>query len=472
MRHLFLFIISLFAVIGTINARKVTGEVVCDGDGICKVIVTDGKSFTTTKDTGKFSFNIKNDAEFVYIITPAGYVAEWSSGTPEFYQTAKGKKHFRFELKKTENGEKGYNLIAVGDPQPRNDKHFEEFIGNPLEDIRRTASSLTGQSVGLVLGDICFDALHLQKRWKKEITRAGIPFYPSVGNHDHDRAFNNDKESIHAYRENFGPENYAFFIGNDVVIVVDNIIYHSKSGYEEGYTDEIVDWVKKFMKYVPETASVYVAQHSPMNGRYHVKKNNEMNIVNHERFADIFTGFKVTFLSGHNHINGNFRYNEDMIEHNIAAICGTWWDAYHCKDGTPRGYKVYTKKDGELSWYYKSIDKDPDFQYEIFLPGTTRRHPEHIVVNIWDYDPQWDAVWFEDGKSMGKLIQVEDYSPLHTAELEARYAGTGKKVANYKKTGLSKHFFAAKPSADAKEITIVITNPFGKTWKETIKLKN
>ena len=97
-----------------------------------------------------------------------------------------------------------------------------------------------------------------------------------------------------------------------------------------------------------------------------------MNIVNHERFADIFTGFKVTFLSGHNHINGNFRYNEDMIEHNIAAICCTWWDAYHCKDGTPRGYKVYTKKNGKLSWYYKSIDKDPDFQYEIFLPGTTR----------------------------------------------------------------------------------------------------
>ena len=76
MRHLFLFIISLFAVIGTINARKVTGEVLCDGDGICK----DGKSFTTTKDTSKFSFNIKNDAEFVYIITPAGKMVGGRNG--------------------------------------------------------------------------------------------------------------------------------------------------------------------------------------------------------------------------------------------------------------------------------------------------------------------------------------------------------------------------------------------------------
>lgn len=51
-------------------------------------------------------------------------------------------------------------------------------------------------------------------------------------------------------------------------------------------------------------------------------------------------GHLVTVLSGHNHVNKNFRYSPEIIEHNVEAICGTCWDAYHCKDGTPRGYMV------------------------------------------------------------------------------------------------------------------------------------
>lgn len=158
------------------------------------------------------------------------------------------------------DGTRKYNIIAVGDPQPRSDAHFKEFADRPLKDLCRTVSKLEGETVGIVLGDICYDVLPLQKRWKEEIVRTGIPFYPCVGNHDHDRAFEDDALSIHAYRSNFGPENYAFFIGKDLVIVLDDIIYYSRSGY------------------------------------------------------------------------------------NVAAICGTWWDTYHCTDGTPRGYKVFTKE--------------------------------------------------------------------------------------------------------------------------------
>ena len=447
------------------EARKVKGTVTSEGKGLSEVIVTDGQTFTQTKKNGSFSFEIADSAEFVYIITPAGYAADWSTGSPQFYRAAKDTDKFSFDLIKVGDPNGVYNIIGVGDPQPRSDAHFEEFAGRPLNDLCKTVEELEGQTVGIVLGDICYDVLPLQKRWKEEIVRTKIPFYPSIGNHDHDKAFQNDAQAPHAYKANFGPTNYAFFIGKDLVIILDNIIYHSRSSYKEGYTDEIIEWVDGLMEYVDDEADIYVGQHSPLNGR-----NNLKMVINHEKMLDLLSGHKVTFLSGHNHINGIFEYAPGVMEHNIAAICGTWWDTYHCTDGTPRGYKVFTKKDGELTWYYKSIDKDKDFQYEVFMPGTTKLHPEHLVISVWDIDPLWTVEWLEDGKEMGKMEQVEEYSPFHIQELAKRYEGTGRQPSAHKHTRAVTHHFAAKPAEGAKEITIVITNRFGKTWKETIKL--
>jgi hypothetical protein len=468
MKKIFLATLSLAILAFSAEARKVTGKVTCDGKGLSSVVVTDGESFTKTKGNGSFKFEIDDSAEFVYIITPAGYAADWSKGSPEFYKKAENNDNFSFELIKTGDPDGMYNIIAVGDPQPRSNAHFEEFADRPLNDICATVQKLEGQTVGIVLGDICYDVLPLQKRWKEEIVRTKIPFYPSIGNHDHDQAFKNDAQAPHAYKANFGPTNYAFFIGKDIMIVLDNIIYHSRSSYKEGYTEEVLEWVEALMEYIDDDADIYVAQHSPLNGRNHRTLNYNPNIINSDKLIDILTGHKVTFLSGHNHVSGFFQYNEDMMEHNIAAICGTWWDAYHCTDGTPRGYKVFTKKDGKLTWYYKAIDKDPDFQYEVFNVGTTTLNPECLVVNVWDYDPEWKIEWLEDGKPMGKMEQVWEYNPIHSAEIEARYKG--KTVSEHKRTGKEKHYFAAKPAEGAKEITIVITNRFGKTWKETIKL--
>ena len=178
---------SLLAVLGlSMQARTVTGKVVSGNEKLSGVVVTDGTNFTQTSKNGKFSFEIEDDAAFVYIITPSGYAGDWSGGVPAFYQPAVGKNDFVFELKHISDTDT-YNIIAVGDPQPRSDAQFEEFAGAPLEDLAQTASRLQGMTVAIALGDVCYDKLHLQKRWKEEVVRAGIPFYTAVGNHDHDQ---------------------------------------------------------------------------------------------------------------------------------------------------------------------------------------------------------------------------------------------------------------------------------------------
>ena len=457
-RKLMLLLLSLAALCNVAEARKVTGTVTCGEEKLSGVIVTDGKNFTQTKK-GKFKFEIEDNAEFVYIVTPSGYVADWSTGVPAFFQPAQGCSKFNFELQKTQPSDE-YSIIAIGDPQAQNDKHFAKFAGKPMEDLIQTAKSLDRVTVGLALGDICWDTLELLEKYKKEIVRTGIPFYPVVGNHDHDRNSQGDYATTAAYRKAMGPENYAFFLGKDVVIVLDNIIYDTQKKYQEGYAPHVLSWVKGLEALLPENSDLYIAQHSPI---LHWDQNYR-KIVNSHDLIGLVHGHEVHFISGHTHINNYFEYGNDVYEHNVAAICGSWWDTMHCTDGTPRGYKVFTKKDDKLSWYYKPVDHSKDYQVEVYGMGQTKLHPNSIIVNVWDWDPQWKVEWFEDGVYMGEPETVHAISPVYYKEIHDVFDPKGKEIPKYKRPRMNYHYFAVTPSQYAKKVMISVQSRFGQSW--------
>lgn len=413
MKKILFMLLTFGAVCLSAEARKVTGSVVLGEEKLSGVIVTDGKNFTQTNKKGKFSFEIEDDAEFVYIVTPAGYAGDWSSGVPSFFRRAEGESRFIFDLVRTEtNGD--YEIIAVGDPQPYSEEHFSQFAAEPLEDLSQTSRALGLSAVGVALGDISWDQPDRLDDWKREIVRTGIPFYPVIGNHDHVRRQGGDLQSSAEYRKRMCPENYAFFIGKDVFFSVDDIIYTADNGYDEGYADHVLAFVRGVMKYVKDDADVYIAQHSPLAGRDTGKR-----ILGASDMMNLVEGHQTLFLSGHNHLSKPYTYSSYVSEHNIPAICGTWWDAYHCADGSPRGYKVYSKNSGKLTWYYKAIGHDKDFQVEIFKPGQTLKHPNSVIANVWDWDPAWKVEWYEDGKPMGRMDKVKEFSPLHIAQMKA-----------------------------------------------------
>ena len=459
MKRLFITILTLAAVCTYADAREVSGRVISGKEKLGGVIVTDGENFTQTRKNGRFKFDIKDDAEFVYIVTPAGYAADWSSGVPAFYQRAEGKDNFVFDLLKTDDSG-DYSIIAVSDPQTKTKKHFAQFSGLPMEELTKTASELEGAVAGIILGDICWDSLELLEDYKSEIVRTGVPFYPVVGNHDHELEAKGDLETTAVYRQAMGPENYAFFLGKDLVIVVDNIIYDTQKKYKEGYAPHVLAWVRGLLQLIPQDTDLYIAQHGTAYRWF--DRENEWVVAASDMF-DIVRGHKVTFIAGHTHINNNMDYEEGIVEHNAAAICGAWWDTSYCTDGTPSGYKVYTYKDGDLQWYYKSLGKDKDYQVEFFMPGESPLHPDCIVANVWDWDSQWKVEWFEDGRPMGVLEPVFDLSPKYIKEINTVFEG--KKIPNFKKPRLNWHYFAASPSKDARNVKIVVTSRFGQKWE-------
>ena len=462
MKKIFLALAALIASSTFADARKVTGSVASGEYMLGGVIVTDGANFTTTNSNGKFSMDIADDAEFVYIVTPAGYVADWSSGVPAFYQKAEGKKKFHFELQKMQGG-MDYNIIAVSDPQTSTPEHFEKFAGAPLEDLAKTVESLDGITVGVVLGDIAWDELARLDDYKREIVKTGAPFYPVVGNHDNSAWCSGDIEGSALYRSIMGPENYAFFLGNDVVIVLDNIIYETNFKHKVGYADHVLAWLKGFMSYVPKDADVYIAQHVPVGG-------GRRKIYQTEKLLDIVRGHKVTIMSGHSHINRNTIVERNIMDHNVAAICGAWWDTELCADGTPKGYKVFSKFGGRLSWYYKGVGHSRNMLAQAFGLGESPLYPNSVVANVWDWDPEWKVEWYEDGVHMGKMEQVVDISAGFLRQIEAAYKEYGEEIPGWKRGQRSSHHFAATPSRYAKSVMVVVESRFGKKWSQLIDL--
>ena len=137
----FVALVTLF-VCSEVSARTVKGKVTCGEDNLSKVLVTDGYTFTKTKKNGEFKMELADSAKFVYIITPSGYAADWSSGAPQFYHKIDDRESYTFDLKKTGDPSVQYNIVAVADPQPSKEEHCDEFDGAPLDDICQTISQL------------------------------------------------------------------------------------------------------------------------------------------------------------------------------------------------------------------------------------------------------------------------------------------------------------------------------------------
>ncbi len=473
MKKLLLSALAFLAVFTMADARKVTGTVRCGDEPLKGVLVTDGSSIVKTNKDGLFTLNVSGKAEFVYIVTPAGYVADYSSGVPEFYRKA-SQDTFDFDLEKTDR-QSHYTMFSISDPQVRNKEQFKQFCDEPFDDLKAQGKKYkkTGPVVGMILGDIGWDK-ELPKMlpsFKKKMSKVGFPVYYVTGNHDYnkERIFKNLSED---YYGNFGPHDYAFFMGKDLYICLNNIIYRKdkdkKFYYEEGYSDETLKFVKKLLSKVPKKTHIFIAQHSPTEIWY--RKSDNKRIINADKLIAMLSGRKVDILSGHTHVMNNYQLAPGIVDHNAASICGTWWVADWCRDGVPSGYEIFDVKGKNISWFYHSLGKSDDFQVEIIKPGQSMYHPNSVVANVWDYDENWTVTWSQDGKDMGPMEQVEDCSPTFIKMIESYYNGIEKPIPAFRRPRKNIHYFAATPDQYAKTVTVYVKSRFGKEWKYDVDM--
>ena len=148
-----------------------------------------------------------------------------------------------------------------------------------------------------------------------------------------------------------------------------------------------------------------------------------------------------------------------IYEHNIGAACGAWWAGHVNRCGAPNGYLVVTVKGDDVKWRYKATGRPADYQFRVYKPGEFETQKQYVVANIWDWDIAYTVNWYEDGVLKGAMQQFEDEDQAYIQQNKGKRSG-------YK----TRHLFRAKPSPNAKTVTVEVTNRFGETFTQTIKL--
>jgi len=470
------FSILLFVLISvTCYSRPVSGVVTSNGKPLEGVVITDGFSFTKSDITGCFTIEVSKDADFVYIFTPSGYTARRVDGITQFYKRVDcDTKTVKFELDRLTDS-RDYTLIAVGDPQTKTVEHYKLFETTVLPDIKRTIETYAKQGVStitLYLGDVVWDSMNLFDNHKKGIKHLDAPVYSAIGNHDHQRELVGDKLSGSAFGDCFGPAYYGFNLGENYIIVLDNIIYDTNKKYVEDVNQQQLEWLKGYINFIPKNANIYIAMHAPIN-RFWIDGFKPAD--GHQQILDLFFGRKLSFITGHTHINSNLEVVPGVIEHNVASACGAFWRCFYTMDGTPSGYQVFEFKDNGNEWYFKTLGKERGFQMELYPSGSFADRSNAIVAKIWNWDPQWMVEWFQDEKYMGQMTQFKSIDPKYRAVMQ-KFVDEGKvtqndfKKGNYLKPRFTYFFFYAVPDKNAKKIVVVATDRFGKKYNDTILL--
>lgn len=468
MRYLFVLLV-FFISQNLYGQRVITGEVKANGKGVANVIVSSGFQFTETDKRGKFKLAINEGNKFVQITNPSGYLVEQENSVPLFYHELHDSvRNYNFTLVKNPKDETNHSLVVQTDVQVANVDELSVYTEKILPDLKATINSLNENDViGVDLGDIVGDDPKLYSPYIESMSVLNTPFYRVIGNHDMAYRGRTFETSETHFNKHFGPTRYSFNKGNVHYIVINNSFYIGRDYFYMGYIDESTfRWLEKDLSYVPKGATVFLMAHIPTQLKAKqgpFSYNYELmggTTINSAALYDVLSDYKVHILSGHTHRSHNIEHNENLFEHNIAAASGSWWQLELCTDGTPRGYRVFEVEGDKVRWYYKTAGREKDYQFRSVKDSTG-----DIVVNIWNYDPQWKVEWFENSVSKGEIKQFTGVDPK-VAELTK-----DKSRFKYQWIGPSNttHLFRIKPESKESKITIRVTDRFGHIYEDLIE---
>jgi len=162
--------------------------------------------------------------------------------------------------------------------------------------------------------------------------------------------------------------------------------------------EEQLAWVERDLSYVPKKRAVVVLVHAPLQSR---------QFPDPEHYGDssallaLLDGYaRVQIISGHTHCNSVATPSRRVTEHTVGAACGGFWEGPVCLDGTPLGYKLFEVRGRRFRWRYVAAAA-PERLFSVYPPDTSRcgasRPASELLVNVWDWDPQWRVEYSEDG---------------------------------------------------------------------------
>lgn len=452
----------------------VRGRVRTPKGGLGGVAVTDGITVVDSAPDGTFEFVTTSERRFISLSLPSGYaVPRNPSGTARFYEPllpGATEMNVAFDLEPLEHADDRHVLLLLADVQTQDGQEMQWFHQQTVPDVR-TFLGGAGETevVAIACGDIMYDRLELYGAYERGVSQMGVPFFQVVGNHDLDTESRTDEASTTTFSRHFGPRYYSFNRGAVHYVVLDDVFWHG-AGYLGYLGGEQLAWLKADLQRVTPGGTVIVAAHIPTVGSRHLRLGQDtpalgISVANREALYRLLEPFDAHVLCGHTHETEHV-FHGRMHEHVNGTVCGAWWSGPICADGTPSGYTVYEIDGSGVSWRYKSTGYAIDHQMRLYPHGSDPKAPDDIVANVWDWDPSWQVVWYEDGEPRGAMTRRLGTDPLsvrlHTGpDLPPRRPW----VEPY----ATDHLFFAPAARRAREVRVEATDRFGRVYSEVVK---
>ncbi|MFC1662285.1 calcineurin-like phosphoesterase C-terminal domain-containing protein, partial [Gemmatimonadota bacterium] len=457
---------------------RIRGQIRSGRRGIGGVAVSDGLDVALTARDGSFEILTTQDRDFVRMSVPAGYrIPQSDNGTARFFHPIQagrdGEMLADFDLEPLDGSDEDHTVFLLADVQTEDRQETAWFHEQSVPDIQATLRTLESpEAVGIADGDIMYDNLELYSEYERGVSRMGIPFFQVVGNHDLDQVSRTDEGSTATFSRHFGPRYYSFDRGAVHYVVLDDIFWHG-AGYLGYLGADQLRWLSNDLNHVEPGRPVIVSTHIPVLGGRHVRLGERnpdtgISVANRQALYRLLEPYRAHILTGHTHENEHV-FEGGVHEHVNGAVCGAWWSGPICGDGTPAGYSVYSIRGEEITWRYKATGYDFDHQLRVYGRGADPSAPDEIVANIWDWDPEWQVVWYENGEPKGEMAQRVGTDPLSEElhrgdELPPRRTW----VEPYPVA----HLFYAPASQDAAEIRVEVTDRFGRVYSATAEARD
>lgn len=451
---------------------RIRGRVVASGRGLAGVAVSDGRGVVPTDTDGRFELLSSTDRSFLSCSLPSGHrIPVNAPGTARTYRPirpdGRGEMDALFELEALPGGDDAHTMFLLPDIQTQDAWEMARFHELSVPDVQASIAALGGRhAFGIACGDIMYDDLAMYPEYERGVQRMGIPFFQVIGNHDLDYEGAVDEETTATFSRHFGPRYYSFDRGAVHYVVMDNVFYHG-TGYV-GYLDrDQLAWLEEDLALVEPGRPVIVAMHIPVYGTRHIRDgvrdpSASVSVNNREALTRLLEPFQSHVLSGHTHENDH-NWEMGYHEHVSGVVCGAWWSGPICGDGTPHGYSAYDVDGEDIRWRYKSVGEADDHQIRAYLPGADPSAPDELVANVWDADPEWTVVWYENGERRGRMARRVGYDPVSLRI----HPGDRLPPRRTWVDPFPRYLYYAPVAADARSVRVEAIDRFGRSYSAT-----
>lgn len=360
------------------NGQRDAGEKPIPG-----VRVSDGQQITTSDADGYWRLSGDGDRT-VFLIKPAGYeVANRRDGLPDIWinvqrqpgpalkyggiaPSAEACKDFALRPRKAAGG--NFDVLVFSDSQTKSVQDIDYY----WRDIVQPLVGKHGARFGMTLGDVVNDDLSLYPQLLRTTMSLGIPWMHVPGNHDLDFDAGSDADSLRTYRQNLGPDTYAWEEDRMVFIGLDDVVYQpgQKPAYVGGLREDQFAFLQAYLPTVRKDRLLVLGVHIPLFWEDPARPT--FRKADRDRLFALLKDFPhVLLLSGHSHTQRHWHHGADegwsgaqpLHEYNVGAACGAFWSGAKdaagipdttMADGTPNGYarlRVTEAGRYQLSWH-------------------------------------------------------------------------------------------------------------------------